>query len=60
MVSDKRRWGDRKGRKWHLTTNTLGLMRRIEVHSARVQDRDGAALARLIHEGQSGELADVA
>ena len=33
-----------KGRKRHLVTDTLGLMLRIEVHSARVQDRDGAAL----------------
>jgi transposase len=34
-----------KGRKRHLVTDTLGLMLRIEVHSAGVQDRDGAALA---------------
>lgn len=33
-----------KGRKRHLLTDTLGLMLRIEVHSAGVQDRDGAAL----------------
>ena len=33
-----------KGRKRHLITDTLGLMLRIEVHSASVQDRDGAAL----------------
>lgn len=33
-----------KGRKRHLITDTLGLMLRIEVHSAGVQDRDGAAL----------------
>ena len=33
-----------KGRKRHLVTDTLGLMLRIEVHSAGVQDRDGAAL----------------
>ena len=33
-----------KGRKRHLVTDTLGLMLRIEVHSASVQDRDGAAL----------------
>ena len=33
-----------KGRKRHLLTDTLGLMLRIEVHSASVQDRDGAAL----------------
>jgi transposase len=32
-----------KGRKRHLVTDTLGLMLRIEVHSASVQDRDGAA-----------------
>ena len=33
-----------KGRKRHLVTDMLGLMLRIEVHSAGVQDRDGAAL----------------
>ena len=33
-----------KGRKRHRVTDTLGLMLRIEVHSASVQDRDGAAL----------------
>ena len=33
-----------KGRKRHLLTDTLGLMLRIEAHSAGVQDRDGAAL----------------
>ncbi len=33
-----------KGRKRHLVTDTLGLLLRIEVHSASVQDRDGAAL----------------
>jgi transposase len=33
-----------KGRKRHLVTDTLGLMLRIEVHSASIQDRDGAAL----------------
>jgi transposase len=33
-----------KGRKRHLVTDTLGLMLRIEVHSAGVQDRDGAGL----------------
>jgi transposase len=33
-----------KGRKRHLVTDTLGLVLRIEVHSASVQDRDGAAL----------------
>jgi hypothetical protein len=33
-----------KGRKRHLVTDTLGLMPRIEVHSASVQDRDGATL----------------
>lgn len=33
-----------KGRKRHLMTDMLGLMMRIEVHSAGVQDRDGAAL----------------
>ncbi len=31
------------GRKRHLVTDTLGLMLRIEVRSAGVQDRDGAA-----------------
>lgn len=34
-----------KGRKRHLVTDMLGLMLRVEVHSAGVQDRDGAALA---------------
>ena len=33
-----------KGRKRHLMTDMLGLMMRVEVHSAGVQDRDGAAL----------------
>ena len=33
-----------KGRKRHLVTDTLGLMLRIEVHSAIVQDRAAAAL----------------
>ena len=33
-----------KGRKRHLMCDTLGLMMRIKVHSAGVQDRDGAAL----------------
>ncbi|MEO1406020.1 MAG: IS5 family transposase [Pseudomonadota bacterium] len=33
-----------KGRKRHLLCDTLGLMMCIEVHSAGVQDRDGAAL----------------
>ena len=32
------------GRKRHLVTDTLGLVLRIEVHSAGIQDRDGAAL----------------
>lgn len=33
-----------KGRKRHLMTDMPGLMMRVEVHSAGVQDRDGAAL----------------
>jgi len=33
-----------KGRKRHLVTDMLGLMLRVEVHSAGMQDRDGAAL----------------
>ncbi len=33
-----------KGRERHLVTDTLGLVPRIEAHSAGVQDRDGAAL----------------
>lgn len=33
-----------KGRKRHIVTDTLGLLLRIEVHSAGMQDRDGAAL----------------
>ena len=32
------------GRKRHLVTDMLGLMLRVEVHSAGVQDRDGAAI----------------
>lgn len=32
-----------KGRKRHMVTDTLGLMLRVKVHSAGVQDRDGAA-----------------
>jgi putative transposase len=42
-----------KGRKRHLVTDTLGLVLRIEVHSAGVQDRDGAALAIVL-----GPMAD--
>src|SRR3954471_1799118 len=34
-----------KGRKRHLVTDTLGLVLRIEVHSAGIQDRDGAAMS---------------
>ncbi len=34
-----------KGRKRHLVTDMLGLMLRVEVHSAGIQDRDGAAMA---------------
>ena len=33
-----------KGRKRHLLTDTLGLPLRVAVHSAGIQDRDGAAL----------------
>ena len=33
-----------EGRKRHLVTDTLGLMLRMEVHPASVQDRNGAAL----------------
>ena len=33
-----------RGRKRHLVTDALGLVLRIEVHSAGVQDRHGAAL----------------
>jgi transposase len=33
-----------KGRKRHLVTDMPGLMLRVEVHSAGMQDRDGAAL----------------
>ena len=33
-----------KGRKRHLVADMLGLVLRVEVHSAGVQDRDGAAL----------------
>ena len=31
-----------KGRKRHITTDTLGLLLSCEVHGADVQDRDGA------------------
>ena len=34
-----------KGRKRHILVDTLGLILKAEVHSAGVQDRDGAALA---------------
>ena len=30
------------GRKRHIVTDTLGLLVGLEVHSARIQDRDGA------------------
>lgn len=33
-----------KGRKRHILVDTLGLILRVEVHSAGIQDRDGAAL----------------
>jgi len=33
-----------KGRKRHIIVDTLGLILRCEVHSASIQDRDGAAL----------------
>ena len=33
-----------KGRKIHLLVDTLGLPMRVIVHSAAIQDRDGAAL----------------
>lgn len=33
-----------KGRKRHLATDSIGLMLKVVVHSAGVQDRDGAAL----------------
>ena len=33
-----------KGRKRHLVTDSIGLMLKVEVHSAGMQDRDGAAL----------------
>jgi transposase len=33
-----------KGRKWHILVDTLGLLLNVVVHSADVQDRDGAAL----------------
>ena len=36
-----------KGRKIHALVDTLGLPIRLVVHSAAVQDRDGAAL--LLH-----------
>lgn len=33
-----------KGRKRHLATDSIGLMLKVEVHAAGVQDRDGVAL----------------
>ena len=33
-----------KGRKRHIVTNTLGFMIGLVVHSAGIQDRDGAPL----------------
>lgn len=33
-----------KGRKRHLATDSIGLMLKVEVHSAGIQDRDGVAL----------------
>lgn len=33
-----------KGRKRHLVTDSIGLMLKVEVHSAGIQDRDGVAL----------------
>ena len=33
-----------KGRKRHIVVDTIGLILRAEVHSASIQDRDGAAL----------------
>ena len=39
----RRRKAD-QGPQRHLVTDTLGLMLRVEVHSAGIQDRDGAAL----------------
>jgi transposase len=48
-----------KGRKRHLVTDTLGLMLRIEVHSAGMQDRDGAALAMVLEPmADNGSLLD--
>ncbi len=32
-----------KGRKRHIITDTLGLLLKVDVHSAGIQDRDGAA-----------------
>jgi putative transposase len=40
------------GRKRHLCIDTLGLMHRLVVHAADVQDRDGA---KLVLEPLSGE-----
>ncbi len=33
-----------KGRKRHILVDTLGMLLKVEVHSAGIQDRDGAAL----------------
>lgn len=35
-----------KGRKRHILVDTLGLLLSIAVHSASIQDRDGAKQAR--------------
>ena len=32
------------GRKWHILTDTLGLLLAVVVHAANIQDRDGAKL----------------
>jgi putative transposase len=43
-----------KGRKRHMLVDTLGLLLVVVVTVASVQDRDGARLARIIHERREG------
>jgi putative transposase len=48
-----------KGRKRHLVVDTLGLIWAVVVHSAGVQDRDGAPLVLAKLRGRSPRLAAV-
>ena len=48
-----------KGRKRHLVVDTLGLIWAVVVHSAGVQDRDGAQLVLAKLQGRAPRLAAV-